>query len=157
MAVLPLSITAGVVFVSWPSYFLAYFLRDSEDGLKLADIICVIFCTTFIVVCIFMEKGSNIKRFKALFKGTSFMDLLALVLSFAVGIPLMWSAFSYKEGRWHDNTVIAVMNMSGEQQTVTLDLTGFEGSYKCLCGHKHQLEPAQSFTLEPWQFKIFER
>lgn len=101
MAVLPLSITAGVVFVSWPSYFLAYFLRDSEDGLKLADIICVILCATFIVVCIFMEKGSNIKRFKALFKGTSFMDVLALALSFAVGIPLMWSAFSYKEGRWH--------------------------------------------------------
>lgn len=62
-----------------------------------------------------------------------------------------------KKGRWHTNTVIAVMNMSDKEQNVTLDLTGYEGSYKCLCGKKHQLEASQSFTLKPWQFKIFER
>ena len=62
-----------------------------------------------------------------------------------------------KEGRWHTNTVIAVMNMSGEEQTVMLDLAGYEGTYKCLCGKKHKIETAQEFTLAPWQFKIFER
>ena len=55
------------------------------------------------------------------------------------------------------NTVMAVMNMSGEEQTVTLDLTGNEGQYRCLCGKEHSLEAAQSFTLKPWQFKIFEK
>ena len=62
-----------------------------------------------------------------------------------------------KEGRWHTNTVLAVMNMSSQEQTVTLDLTGLDGEYRCLCGKKHNLEAAQSFTLKPWQFKIFER
>ena len=62
-----------------------------------------------------------------------------------------------KEGRWHTNTVIAVMNMSDKEQEVTLDLTGFEGKYKCLCGEKHELSAAQTFTLKPWGFKIFER
>ena len=62
-----------------------------------------------------------------------------------------------KEGKYHTNTVIAVMNMSGEEQEVTLDLAGLEGTYKCLCGKEHQLETAQSFTLAPWKFKIFER
>ena len=62
-----------------------------------------------------------------------------------------------KEGRWHTNTVIAVMNMSGEEQEVTLDLAGFEGKYKCICGKEVQLETAQSFTMKPWSFKIFEK
>ncbi|MGN0226848.1 MAG: alpha-amylase family glycosyl hydrolase [Paludibacteraceae bacterium] len=63
----------------------------------------------------------------------------------------------HKEDKWRDNTVIAVMNMSGEEQNVTLDLTGYEGKYRCMCGKKTVLEPIQAFTLAPWQFKIFER
>ena len=62
-----------------------------------------------------------------------------------------------KEGKWHTNAVIAVMNMSAEEQEVTLDLNGLEGTYQCLCGKEHELKTAQSFTLAPWQFKIFER
>ena len=62
-----------------------------------------------------------------------------------------------KEGKYHTNTVIAVMNMSNEEQTVNLDLTGYEGNYTCFCGHKRTLEAAQQFTLKPWQFKILER
>ena len=53
--------------------------------------------------------------------------------------------------------VIAVMNMSGEEQTVTLDLGEYAGTYKCLGGREHELEATQSFTLHPWRFKIFER
>ena len=62
-----------------------------------------------------------------------------------------------KEGKWHTNAVIAVMNMSAEEQEVTLDLNGLEGTYQCLCGKEHELKTAQSFTLAPWQFKIFEK
>ena len=62
-----------------------------------------------------------------------------------------------KEGKWHTNTVIAVMNMSGEEQTVTLDLTGMDGKYRCICGKEMKLEAEQSFTLKPWQFKILEK
>ena len=69
----------------------------------------------------------------------------------------IFACVRHKEGRWNDNTVIAVLNMSGEEQDVTLDLTGFEGQYKCLCGKQHDLQTAQSFKLKPWGFKIFER
>ncbi len=62
-----------------------------------------------------------------------------------------------KKGRWHTNTVIAVMNMSGEEQHVMLDMAGHEGTYKCICGKKQKIETAQEFTLAPWQFKIFEK
>ena len=55
------------------------------------------------------------------------------------------------------HAVIAVMNMSDHEQTVTLDLAEHAGVYKCLGGHEHQLEKAQSFTLAPWKFKIFEK
>ncbi len=83
-----------------------------------------------------------------------------------VGAPLVripadndaiFACLREKEGRWHTNTVIAVMNMSDKEQEVTLDLAGHEGNYKCICGKKQKLEAAQSFTLKPWQFKIFER
>ena len=47
--------------------------------------------------------------------------------------------------------------MSDKEQEVTLDLAGHEGNYKCICGKKQKIEAAQSFTLKPWQFKIFER
>lgn len=62
-----------------------------------------------------------------------------------------------KEGKWHTNTVIAVMNMSSEEQTVTLDLTGMDGKYRCTCGKEIELAAEQSFTLKPWQFKILEK
>ena len=62
-----------------------------------------------------------------------------------------------KKGKWHTNTVIAVMNMSSEEQTVTLDLTGMDGKYRCTCGKEIELAAEQSFTLKPWQFKILEK
>jgi hypothetical protein len=69
----------------------------------------------------------------------------------------VFACVRHKEGKWHDNTVIAVMNMSGEEQTVTLDLTGFDGKYRCICGKECTVEPAQTFTLAPWQYKILEK
>ena len=63
----------------------------------------------------------------------------------------------HKEGKRCANTVFAVMNMSGEEQTVTVDLVGYECTYKCLGGHKHEMQAAQTFTLRPWGFKIFEK
>lgn len=69
----------------------------------------------------------------------------------------IFACVRHKEGRWHNNTVIAVMNMSGEEQTVQVDLVGYEGRYRCLCGEKHILQTKQTFTLKPWSFKIFEK
>lgn len=63
----------------------------------------------------------------------------------------------HKEGKWHSNTVLAIMNMSDEEQTVTLYLSGYEGTYRCICGKKCEIETVQTFTLKPWQFKILER
>ena len=53
-----------------------------------------------------------------------------------------------------DNTVIAIMNMSAEPQTVTLDLTNLEGEYTCLCGKTMTLEATQTFELTPWKYII---
>ncbi len=53
------------------------------------------------------------------------------------------------------NTVIAVLNMSGEAQTVTLDLTGYEGKYDCCCGKKIQLDATQTIELKPWEWFIY--
>jgi hypothetical protein len=49
------------------------------------------------------------------------------------------------------------MNMSDKEQEVSVDLTGYEGKYTCLCGEKFSLESAQHFTLKPWSYKIFEK
>ena len=62
-----------------------------------------------------------------------------------------------KEGKWHSNTVLAIMNMSDKEQEVTLYLSGYEGKYTCLCGKPCEIESVQTFTLKPWQFKILER
>ena len=43
-----------------------------------------------------------------------------------------------KEGRWHTNSVLAVMNMSGEAQSVTL-------------------ESGEHFVLAPWAYEIIEK
>ena len=53
-----------------------------------------------------------------------------------------------------DNTVIACFNMSGEEQTFTIDFTPYAGEYQCLCGHKKTIDGKQKFTLRPWQYKI---
>lgn len=67
----------------------------------------------------------------------------------------IFACVRHAEGKWCDNTVIAVMNMSGAEQTVTLDLTGYEGKYDCICGKKITLEATQTFQLKPWEYKIF--
>ena len=67
----------------------------------------------------------------------------------------IFACVRHAEGKWCDNTVIAVMNMSGEEQTVTLDLTGYEGKYDCICGKSIQLEASQTLTLQPWEYKIY--
>lgn len=53
-----------------------------------------------------------------------------------------------------DNTVIAIMNMSAEPQTVTLDLTNLEGEYNCLCGKSMTVETKQTIELTPWKYII---
>ena len=53
-----------------------------------------------------------------------------------------------------DNTVIAIMNMSAEPQTVTLDLTNLEGEYNCLCGKSMTVEAKQTIELTPWKYII---
>ena len=53
-----------------------------------------------------------------------------------------------------DNTVIAIMNMSAEPQTVTLDLTNLAGEYNCLCGKTMNLEATQTSELTPWKYNI---
>ncbi len=44
----------------------------------------------------------------------------------------------HKEGRWHSNTVLAVMNMSDQEQNVTL-------------------ETGETFSLKPWGYEIVEK
>ena len=43
-----------------------------------------------------------------------------------------------KEGRWHTNSVLAVMNMSSEKQNVTL-------------------ETGETFSFKPWGYEIVEK
>ena len=56
--------------------------------------------------------------------------------------------------RHGDNTVIAIMNMSAEPQTVTLDLTNLAGEYNCICGKTMTVEANQTFELTPWKYII---
>jgi len=81
----------------------------------------------------------------------------APMLRLAADNEHIFACVRHKEGKRCSNTVLAVMNMSGEEQTVTLDLTGYEGKYQCLCGKEHELQTEQTFTLRPWAFKIFEK
>ena len=53
-----------------------------------------------------------------------------------------------------DNTVIAIMNMSADPQTVTLDLTNLAGEYNCLCGKTITIEATHTFELTPWKYII---
>lgn len=80
-------------------------------------------------------------------------ELGAPMMRIAADNEHIFACVRYAEGQ--TNTVIAVMNMSGEEQTVTLDLTGYEGQYDCICGKKMALEATQTFQLKPWEYKIF--
>ena len=114
-------------------------LIDSDENNSLADL---------------YKKLNGLRaRNKALFSP----EVGAPLTRIATDNEAIFACARQKEGRWHTNTVLAVMNMSDKEQEVTLDLAGLEGDYKCLCGKKHTLESAQTFTLQPWQFKIFER
>ena len=56
--------------------------------------------------------------------------------------------------KYGDNTVIAIMNMSAEPQTVTLNIGEYAGDYQCLCGKQVSLDAATTLTLEPWSYRV---
>ena len=93
------------------------------------------------------------ERNKALFSP----EVGAPIRRLAADNEAIFACARVKEGKHCTNAVIAVMNMSGEEQTVTVELAELAGTYKCLCGKEHQLEATKTFTLKPWQFKIFEK
>ena len=53
-----------------------------------------------------------------------------------------------------ENTVLAIMNMSAQEQVVNLTLDQLAGEYNCLCGQTMNLEATQTLTLQPWQHII---
>ena len=53
-----------------------------------------------------------------------------------------------------ENTVVAVMNMSGEEQVVNVTIDQYAGEYNCLCGKTMAIEATQTLTLQPWQSMI---
>jgi 1,4-alpha-glucan branching enzyme len=56
-----------------------------------------------------------------------------------------------------ENTVIAIMNMSAEEQVVNLTIDQYAGEYNCLCGKTMNLDVTHSVTLKPWQHIILSK
>jgi 1,4-alpha-glucan branching enzyme len=56
-----------------------------------------------------------------------------------------------------ENTIIAIMNMSAEEQVVNLTIDQYAGEYKCLCGKTMNLDAKHSVTLKPWQHIILSK
>lgn len=55
------------------------------------------------------------------------------------------------------NTVLAIMNMSGEEQTVTLNTADYQGQYTCICGEKKEVGETITLTLAPWQYMLLSK
>jgi dTDP-4-dehydrorhamnose reductase len=55
------------------------------------------------------------------------------------------------------NTVVAIMNMSAEEQVVNVTVDQHVGEYNCLCGKTITLDSVQSLTLQPWQHMILSK
>lgn len=82
-----------------------------------------------------LYKGLNAmrKRNKALFSP----EVGAPMERVACDNDAIFACRRTKEGRWHTNSVLAVMNMSGEPQSVTL-------------------QSGEHFDLQPWDYEIIE-
>jgi 1,4-alpha-glucan branching enzyme len=105
------------------------------------------------LACLYKQLNGLRERNKALFSPEAGAPLVRI----ATDNEAIFACVRQKEGRWHNNTVVAVMNMSDKPQSVTLDLAGYEGKYYCICGKKIKLEPVQELELEPWQYMILEK
>jgi len=105
------------------------------------------------LACLYKQMNGLRERNKALFSPEAGAPLVRI----ATDNEAIFACVRQKEGRWHNNTVVAVMNMSDKPQSVTLDLAGYEGKYYCICGKKIKLEPVQELELEPWQYMILEK
>jgi hypothetical protein len=53
-----------------------------------------------------------------------------------------------------ENAVVAIMNMSAEEQVVNVTVDQFAGEYNCICGKTMTVEATQELTLQPWQHII---
>lgn len=55
------------------------------------------------------------------------------------------------------NTVVAIMNMSAEEQTVHLNMGEYAGEYTCPCGKAKTLAEQETLTLQPWQYMLLSK
>lgn len=55
------------------------------------------------------------------------------------------------------NTVLAIMNMSAEEQTVTLNTAYYQGKYTCICGAEKEIGETTTLTLAPWQYMLLSK
>jgi hypothetical protein len=46
------------------------------------------------------------------------------------------------------------MNMSNEEQTLTIDMTDYVGSYHCICDKTVEIAPSYTITLAPWSYQL---
>jgi hypothetical protein len=53
-----------------------------------------------------------------------------------------------------ENTVVAIMNMSGVEQAVNVTIDTYAGEYNCICGKTMALDSVHTLTLAPWQHII---
>jgi hypothetical protein len=53
-----------------------------------------------------------------------------------------------------ENTVIAVMNMSSEEQTVKVQTGEYAGEYNCICGKQVTVAEEETMTLKPWEYRL---
>lgn len=55
------------------------------------------------------------------------------------------------------NTVLGIINFSGEEQTVTLQAADYAGHYTCLCGQEKDIEATTTLTLQPNQYMLLSK
>ena len=55
------------------------------------------------------------------------------------------------------NTVVAIMNMSDEEQTVHVELGEYAGTYECICQEKKNMPKTTELTLQPWQYMLLSK
>ena len=53
-----------------------------------------------------------------------------------------------------ENTVVALMNMSNEEQTFTVEMNDYAGSYQCICDKMVEISPSYTITLAPWSYQL---
>lgn len=106
LLIFPASLLIGVLFLSWPTYILAYWLRNTKNPLSTADVIIIILAVLINAAAIGLKRKDTVKNLKQLIVNIQPCEIIIMVFAMILSGFMMFRVFYYSDGSLYISRIV---------------------------------------------------